>query len=144
MQALSADQYDRLNRLAQAWERTFLEAARREHGYNARLGVDALCFQPQEMPSGDRGLLGALITPVSLSLALVPEANDALPPGEGARLTLALPSGRYPFEAVSLAGGEWLWQCVLLEDLADLYSVQDGSRLAQRLIAQVMAPAAAE
>ena len=143
MQALSADQYDRLNRLAQAWERDFLEAACRAPGDNPRLGVDALCFQPQALPDGRRGLLGALITPGSLSLALVPEDDEACP-GEGARLTLALPSGHYPFQAVSLRAGEWLWLCTLLDDLSDLDSVQDGSRLAQRLMAQVMAPAAAE
>lgn len=141
MHALTADQYDRLRRLAMAWERRFPAAARSEAGGNASLGVDALCFQPQEMPGGQRGLLGALITPVSLSLALVPEADDEAFPGEGARLTLELPSGRYPFRAVSLGVGAWLWQCELLDDLSDLDSVQEGSRLAQRMMDQVMTAA---
>ncbi len=142
MQALTAAQYDRLRRLADAWERAYLERAKTQSAYNPRLGVDALCFQPQAMPDGEAGLLGALITPLSLSLALVPEATGLDCPDVEARLVLTLPSGRYPFRAVPLDDEDWLWRCELLDDLSDLEAASEGSRLAQRLMAKVMAPAA--
>lgn len=142
MPALSAAQYDHLRRLATVWERMFHGADRSAPGDNPRLEVDALCFQPQTLPDGRHGLLGAWITPASLSLVVVPETNDLECPGGTAPMTLALPSGRYPFRAVSLGGEGWLWQCELLDDLRDLDSRQDGSRLAQRLMRTVMTPAA--
>lgn len=140
MQALTADQYERLATLAGAWARAHLAEAKAEPHYNPRLGVDALCFQPQALPDGRPALLGALITPVSLSLALVPESPMA--PPEAASLVLTLPSGRYPFRVLALDAGQWLWACPLLDDLSDIDSLQEGSRLAQRLMERVMAPAA--
>lgn len=158
MQALSAAQYARLGHLAEAWTRRYLKDAKTEPHFNPRLAVDALCFQPQPLPDGRRGLLGALVTPVSLSLTLVVD-DQAAPPPDEPRLTLALPSGRYPFAWEPLGdtrdgrhgvsdgndGGEGgpagCWRCELLEDLSDLDSRQAASRLAQQLMERVMTPA---
>lgn len=158
MQALSAAQYARLGRLAEAWTRRYLKAAKTEPHFNPRLAVDALCFQPHPLPDGRRGLLGALVTPVSLSLALVID-DEAAPSSDESRLTLALPSGRYPFAWEPLGEGDegrpavndgsdgdqgelaGCWRCELLEDLSDLDSRQAASRLAQQLMERVMAPA---
>ncbi|MEQ6888043.1 [NiFe]-hydrogenase assembly chaperone HybE [Halomonas sp. CS7] len=168
MQALSAEQYARLGRLAEAWTRRYLKDAKGEAHFNPRLGVDALCFQPHPLPDGRHGLLGALVTPVSLSLALVVD-DQAAPPSAEPRLTLALPSGRYPFaweplgessaeshpESRSESHGEHhgdgdaegqgalegCWRCELLTDLSDLDSLQAASRLAQQLMERVMTPA---
>lgn len=141
MQALTPEQYDRLHRLARAWERGHLKAAKADPHFNPRLGVDALCFQPQALPDGRPGLLGALITPVSLALALVPDQAEAPRPEASARLSLVLPSGTYPFRPLALDEDDWLWVCDLLDDLSDVASLQAGSRLAQRLMEQVMRPA---
>lgn len=140
MQALTADQYARLRQLAQAWRHDHLKAAKRQPRFNPRLGVDALCFQPHSLEDGRSGLLGALVTPVSLSLALVLDA-PAAPPKTG-RLVLALPSGRYPFVLESLGEVDWWWRCELLDDLSDVGSLQEGSRLAQQLMERVMTPPA--
>lgn len=141
MQALTADQYARLARLAETWQRDFLEAARGEPGFNPCLVVDALCFRPWSLGEERHGLLGALITPVSLSLVLLPDDAAGWPvpaAGEGLVLVLGLPSGRYPFRAESLGDGSRLWRCPILDDLSDLASPQQGSRLAQRLMDKVM------
>jgi len=139
MQALTADQYARLRQLAEAWRDCHLKAAKREPHFNPRLGVDALCFQPHAYEEDRQGLLGALVTPVSLSLVLVPDEPDVPRPAE--QLILSLPSGAYPFvrEFVSEANG-W-WRCELLDDLSDVGSLQAGSRLAQQLMERVMTPA---
>ncbi|MDT8878110.1 [NiFe]-hydrogenase assembly chaperone HybE [Halomonas saccharevitans] len=161
MQAMSAEQYARLGRLAEAWTRRYLKDAKGEAHFNPRLGVDALCFQPHLLPDGRRGLLGALVTPVSLSLALVVD-DEAAPPLAEPRLTLALPSGRYPFaweplsdssadshderrvdgDAEGKGALEGCWRCELLEDISDLDSRQAASRLAQQLMERVMTPSA--
>ncbi|MEQ6917537.1 [NiFe]-hydrogenase assembly chaperone HybE [Halomonas aquatica] len=139
MQALSADQYARLSRLAEAWNRCYLKAAKGQPQYNPRLGVDALCFQPHILTDGRSGLLGALVTPVSLSLALVID-DEATAHSDEQRLTLALPSGRYPFTRECLGEpGVW-WRCELMDDLSDLDSLQAASRLAQQLMERVMTP----
>ncbi|MDI5920482.1 [NiFe]-hydrogenase assembly chaperone HybE [Halomonas sp. LR5S13] len=140
MQALTVDQYARLRQLAEAWSRHHLKAAKRDPRFNPRLGVDALCFQPHSLKDGRSGLLGALVTPVSLSLALVLDEPAAPPKTE--HLVLALPSGRYPFVLESLGEADWWWRCKLLEDLSDVGSLQEGSRLAQQLMERVMTPAA--
>ncbi|TLF53311.1 [NiFe]-hydrogenase assembly chaperone HybE [Halomonas urmiana] len=155
MQALSAAQYARLGHLAEAWTRRYLRDAKTEPHFNPRLAVDALCFQPQPLPDGRHGLLGALVTPVSLSLTLVVD-DQAAPPPDEPRLTLALPSGRYPLAWEPLGDTrdgrhgeddgdgqlelEGCWRCVLLEDLSDLDSRQAASRLAQQLMERVMTP----
>lgn len=156
MQALSAAQYARLGRLAEAWTRRYLKDAKTEPHFNPRLAADALCFQPHPLPDGRHGLLGALVTPVSLSLVLMID-DEAAPPGEPTdepRLTLDLPSGRYPFAWEPLAAGDdglgddgggegglaGCWRCALLEDLSDLDSRQAASRLAQQLMERVMTP----
>lgn len=140
MQALTADQYARLRQLAETWRRCHLKAAKREPRFNPRLGVDALCFQPHPLEDGRRGLLGALVTPVSLSLVLVLD-ESAAPRPTAAQLTLALPSGRYPFVLESLGEAQWWWRCELLDDLSDVHSLQEGSRLAQQLMERIMTPA---
>ncbi|MCL7939038.1 [NiFe]-hydrogenase assembly chaperone HybE [Halomonas sp. ATCH28] len=139
MQALTADQYARLRQLAEAWRHCHLKAAKREPRFNPRLGVDALCFQPHPLEDGRRGLLGALITPVSLSLALVLDEASVSRPA-ATHLTLALPSGRYPFVLEPLGEADWWWRCELLDDLSDVGSLQAGSRLAQQLMERVMTP----
>jgi len=157
MQALSAAQYARLGRLAEAWTRRYLKDAKAEPHFNPRLAVDALCFQPHPLPDGRRGLLGALVTPVSLSLALLID-DEAVPTTDETRLILALPAGRYPFAWEPLGEGDegrhavsddsdvgnaelaGCWRCALLEDLSDLDSRQAASRLAQQLMERVMAP----
>lgn len=139
MQALTAEQYARLQQLARAWERRHLRAAKAEARYNPRLGVDALCFQPHALEEGREVLLGALITPLSLSLALVP-LQDEPPPAPEARRRVSLPSGVYPFRPLALEGQPGLWVCELLDDLSDVGSLQEGSRLAQRLMERVMTP----
>ncbi|QFU01752.1 hypothetical protein FIU83_08880 [Halomonas sp. THAF5a] len=154
MQALSAVQYARLAHLAEAWTRRHLKAAKAEPHFNPRLAADALCFQPHALPDGRPGLLGALVTPVSLSLVLVPDDEAASP--DAPQLTLVLPSGRYPFAWEPLVeesegpraehddGGpeapSGCWRCGLLSDLSDLDSRQAASRLAQQLMERVMTP----
>ncbi|SEK26991.1 [NiFe]-hydrogenase assembly chaperone HybE [Halomonas daqiaonensis] len=140
MQALTADQYARLRQLAEAWNRYHLKAAKREPHFNPRLGVDALCFQRHRIEDGCRGLLGALVTPVSLSLVLVIDEVTAPRPLTG-DLTLALPSGRYPFMFETLGEADGWWRCELLDDLSDVGSLQKGSRLAQQLMERVMTSA---
>lgn len=163
MQALSPQQYQWLERLAQAYLRRHAHEYKTAPGRNPHLAVDALCFQRH-----DGAMLGALVTPLSLSLALVPwEALDGAQPdddsqnaarGNGARRDAAqrsaarrdaahrivrLPSGRYPFVREVLDGGEVLWRCELLDDLSTLSGPEDASRLAQQLMQRVMAPAEA-
>ncbi|TFH85484.1 [NiFe]-hydrogenase assembly, chaperone, HybE [Billgrantia azerbaijanica] len=144
MQSLSPEQYDRLRRLAVAWQRHQGAALKEMASYNPRLAVDALCFQPLEATSPDGAeaayLAGALVTPVSLSLVLVPVEEAAVPPEPGERQRFTLPSGRYPFTAEPLADSLWLWRCELLDDLSDLDSMQEASRLAQQLMERVMTP----
>lgn len=136
MQALSPEQYGRLRQLADAWTRHHFKAAKQEPHFNPRLGVDALCFQPL----GDE-LLGALITPVSLSLAMLPQDPEALPSDDGATRRVALPSGDYLFAAERLEPGIGFWRCQVLDDLSDVESLQQASRLAQQLMERVMTPA---
>lgn len=133
MQALSPEQYQQLEQLTQAYLREHAHEYKVATGCNPRLGVDALCFVQH-----DQGLLGAMITPVSLSLVLVPGPETA---GADARRIVSLPSGDYPFEREELASGEILWRCELLNDLAWLRGAEEASRLAQQLMRRVMASA---
>lgn len=135
MQALSPEQYSRLRQLADAWVRRHLKSAKRDPCFNPRLGADALCFQPLE-----DHLLGALITPVSLSMAMLPQDTEALAPDDGATRHVALPSGNYAFVAERLEAGIWFWRCRVLDDLSDVESLQHASRLAQRLMERIMTP----
>ncbi|WP_185827454.1 [NiFe]-hydrogenase assembly chaperone HybE [Halomonas nitroreducens] len=137
MQALTAEQYARLQQLARAWERRHLKAAKAEARYNPRLGVDALCFQPHALEEGREVLIGALITPLSLSLILVP-VRDEPPAAPETRQRVSLPSGDYPFCPLALEDQPGLWACELLDDLSDVGSLQEGSRLAQQLMERVM------
>lgn len=133
MQALRLEQYGRLRQLADAWTRRHLKSAKREPHYNPRLGADALCFQPV-----DDQLLGALLTPVSLSLAMLPLDPEVLAPDDGATRHVELPSGGYIFVAERLETGIWFWRCQVLDDLSDVESLQQASRLAQQLMERIM------
>ncbi|MGR2736937.1 [NiFe]-hydrogenase assembly chaperone HybE [Billgrantia sp. Q4P2] len=144
MLAPTPEQYRRLNEMAQAWKRRQADALEASPGRNPHLDVDALCFQACPdggvESAGRDYLIGALISPVSLSLVLFPIFGSAAAPVEGERRAFELPSGRYPFVAEVLEEGQWLWRCQLLDDLSDLESREEGSRLAQRLMDKVMTP----
>lgn len=139
MQALTADQYAELRRLARSWERRYLRQAKEMSGYNPRLGVDALCFSSISLDATNDYLLGALITPLSLALIMVPAAGGGACPSDDAVRRVRLPSGEYPLTPLALDGDDWVWHCELLDDLVDVDSLEQGSRLAQRLMASVMA-----
>lgn len=140
MQALTAEQYARLQRLAERYRERHAQAFKQDPRRNPHLTVDLLCFQPVGGPDED-ALCGVLLTPLALSLALAPGASDARPsPGE--RRLVDLPGGRYPFVAEPLGDDDWMWRCELLDDLTDLGSHEEATRLAQHLSARVMtAPA---
>jgi len=141
MQALTAEQYARVNQLAKAWRDCHLKAAKREPHFNPRLSVDALCFQPQRLPDGRQGLLGALVTPLSLSLVVVADGVAGASPLP-TTLPLALPAGHFVLEREALGEHDGYWRCELLADLSDIETLQAGSRLAQQLMERVMTPAA--
>ncbi len=44
--------------------------------------------------------------------------------------------------AERLDATQWCWRCELLDDLSDIESLQEASRLAQRLMDKVLAPPA--
>jgi [NiFe] hydrogenase assembly HybE family chaperone len=140
MQALSVEDYQRLEHLAQEWLKQHALEYKTASGRNPSLGVDALCFQAM----GD-DLIGVLVTPVSLSLALLParvedSADDDRVSAD--RRIVTLPSGRYAFIPVSLAEGrERLWCCELLDDMSALHGPDEASRLAQRVMQRVMSSA---
>ncbi|SDJ32486.1 [NiFe]-hydrogenase assembly chaperone HybE [Billgrantia gudaonensis] len=144
MQSLSLDQYERLRRLATTWEQDRREELAAASNANSRLSVDTLCFQTfdagPEQGHEQAYLAGALITPVSLSLVLVPAEPGNPAPQPGRRQAFGFPSGRYPFTAECLSDGTWLWRCELLDDLSDLDAAEEASRLAQRLMERVMTP----
>ncbi|MGQ4879908.1 [NiFe]-hydrogenase assembly chaperone HybE [Billgrantia sp. LNSP4103-1] len=143
MLAPTSEQYQRLNDMARAWKRRHGAALAASAGGNPQLDVDALCFQVFSGAGQDDEpgyLVGALITPVSLSLVLFPVFASTAPPDAGERRAFELPSGRYPFVAEVLEEEVWLWRCELLDDLSDLETREDGSRLAQRLMVKVMMP----
>lgn len=133
MQALMPSDYARLQRLAERYYATHVSTFKTAKARNPHLAVDLLCFQPF-----GNALCGALITPLSLSLAVVMPA-DAPPEAEAAQCTIALPGGYYPFVAEKVDDEHWLWRCELLDDLRHLTSMQDASRLAQHLMERVMA-----
>lgn len=135
MQIPGPDDYARLHALASAWTGHHIKSAKRHPAFNPRLGVDTLCFQHH-----DEGLLGVLVTPVSLSLVCLPDPYASPPARE--RCRLSLPSGQYDFLVEYLGdAGLWLWRCELLDDLSDIGSREEVSRLAQRLMERVMTPA---
>jgi hypothetical protein len=135
MQALHPEQYAHLQALARAWTRSHLRAAKREPRFNPHLCADALCFQPQ-----GSGLLGALVTPVSLSLAWLPEGPPEAVPAQDEPLDLTLPAGRFRLTPEVLSDDLCFWRLELLDDLTDVTSRQEASRLAQRLMERLMTP----
>lgn len=138
MHALTPEQYQRLRRLAEAWTASHLRESKALPQFNPRLAADALCFQCYRLPEHGEQLVGALVTPVSLWLVMLPAEPEAPMPAVGERCGLSLPSGRYPMEAVALGDAMTCWRLVLLDDLGDVASRQDASRLAQRLMERVM------
>ncbi len=140
MHALTPEQYVRLRRLADAWTRDHQRDAKASPVFNPRLAADALCFQRHADPVLGEQLVGALVTPVSLWLVMVPADESGEPQEAGARHWLSLPSGDYPLETVLLGESGWCRRLVLLDDLADVTSRQAASRLAQQLMQRVMAP----
>lgn len=140
MQALSVEQYARLQRLAHCYQHRHARTIKASSKRNPHLSVDALCFQPLAEPHGEKSaLIGALLTPLALSLAIVPPEGETMPV-EGERCVVSLPGGRYPFWAERLDDREWLWRCPLLDDLRDLDTLQEANRLAQQLLERVMTP----
>ncbi|MGJ7456861.1 [NiFe]-hydrogenase assembly chaperone HybE [Halomonas sp. RA08-2] len=140
MHALTPEHYTRLRRLAEAWTRAHLRDAKASARFNPRLAADALCFQRYDDPLLGEKLVGALVTPVSLWLVIVPAAETSEPPEADIRHWLTMPSGDYPLETVLLGGTQWCRRLVLLDDLSDVASRQAASRLAQQLMERVMAP----
>lgn len=136
MQALTPEQYAGLRQLVSRWECRYLRAAKQQAEFNPRLTTDALCFQPLHQ-DGAEMLVGALITPLSLALILVPTAGSECPLPETVRW-LSLPAGEYPLTPLALDVGDWVWHCVLLDDVSDINSLEQGSRLAQQLMTSLM------
>ncbi|QJQ96691.1 MULTISPECIES: [NiFe]-hydrogenase assembly chaperone HybE [Halomonadaceae] len=141
MQVLSAEHYARLQRLARLYQQRHAKEIKRHPRRNPHLTVDMLCFQP--LPDGrpEKGeLVGALLTPVSLSLAVVTAQPRPIPfpEHEGSEWLVGLANGRYPFILETLGESEWLWHCSLLDDVSDIDTLQEANRLAQQLIERVM------
>ncbi|GGX79480.1 hypothetical protein GCM10007160_03440 [Litchfieldella qijiaojingensis] len=140
MQALGVEQYARLQHLARCYEHRHARTMEQSPQRNPCLTVDALCFQPLPGSEATGALVGTLLTPISLSLAIVPPEGETMP-SEGERRVIELPGGRYPFQAERVDDRVWLWRCPLLDDLRDLETLQEANRLAQQLLDRVMTPA---
>ncbi|MDN6323740.1 MAG: [NiFe]-hydrogenase assembly chaperone HybE [Halomonas sp.] len=133
MQTLTVNEYAFLTGLAKAYRDAHLPAIKQVDGWNPRLGVDALCFQPQ----GEERMVGALITPCELWLVVVPDqARLAEPLAD--TLTLSLPSGTYQLTLERLPGGYELYKRAILRDLSELDSMQEAARLAQQMMVRLM------
>ena len=137
MQALGIEDYRRLERLAREWLKQHAAEYKAAANRNSSLGVDALCFQAM----GDE-LIGVLVTPLSLSLVVLPGRSSPNEPNDAAyRRIVTLPSGQYAFLPTILSeGGEQLWYCKLLDDMAALQGPGEACRLAQRVMQRVMTP----
>ncbi|MDQ7730105.1 [NiFe]-hydrogenase assembly chaperone HybE [Halomonas sp. SpR8] len=135
MQTLTANEYAFLAELAKAYRDTYLPAIKQIDCWNPRLGVDAICFQPQ----GGECMVGALITPCELWLVAVPDQTRLTEPLADA-LTLSLPSGAYQLTLDRLLGGYNLYKRAILFDLSELDSMQEAARLAQQMMARLMQP----
>lgn len=134
MQALSGDQYERLTRLAAAYQQRHADDFKTAPRRNPHLSVDALCFQQH----GD-ALIGVLITPLALLLVRIALAEEEGEVKSGDRRIVELPSGRYVLSAECLAV-DVMWQCELLDDLCALSGPMEASRLAQQVMERVMTP----
>ncbi|WP_043525906.1 [NiFe]-hydrogenase assembly chaperone HybE [Litchfieldella xinjiangensis] len=151
MQALNSDQYARLADVAHRYWQVHASWFKSSPCRNPLLGVDTLCFRPwsgdgmgqDEVGLNDEpSLVGALLTPISLSLVL-------LPPTSATREAVAerivqLPGGAYAFNQEQVDHDVWFWRCEVLSDLGDIDSLQEGSRLAQQLVSRVMDPPGAK
>ncbi|GGW58475.1 [NiFe]-hydrogenase assembly chaperone HybE [Vreelandella hamiltonii] len=141
MQVLQARDYGYLAELAISYRDASLAALKKEAHYNPRLSVDALCFQYGEVRiNGASTLVGALITPCALWMLVVPEQATLSAPLEES-LVVSLPSGRYRMTLERLPNGIEFYQRCILNDLSELESLQEASRLAQRMMEQLMSPA---
>jgi hypothetical protein len=138
--------------MARAYRDEHLVALKQLPHYNPHLGVDALCFQRLSWESSEEDgaafLAGALITPCALWLVALPIATSAEAPVASDTVdetagdyVLALPSGEYRLTRHAFGQQAW-YQRRILDDLSELGSMQDAARLAQRLMARLMEPAA--
>lgn len=146
MQALNSDQYARLADVAHRYWQVHASLFKSSPRRNPLLGVDTLCFRPW---SGDEvgqdeepSLVGALLTPVSLSLMILPPTRETREPVS--ERTVSLPRGAYAFNQEQVDHEVWFWRCEVLSDLRDIDSLQEGSRLAQQLVSRVMDPPGAK
>ncbi|MDM7483158.1 MAG: [NiFe]-hydrogenase assembly chaperone HybE [Halomonas sp.] len=141
MQVLQAHDYGYLAELATSYRDVSLSALKKEAHYNPRLSVDALCFQYSDLRiSGASTLVGALITPCALWMLVVPEQAMLPAPLEESHV-VSLPSGRYRMTLERLPNGIEFYQRCILDDLSELESLQEASRLAQRMMEQLMSSA---
>lgn len=141
MQVLQAHDYGYLAELATSYRDASLSALKKEAHYNPRLSVDALCFQYSDLRiSGASTLVGALITPCALWMLVVPEQATLSAPLEESHV-VSLPSGRYRMTLKRLPNGIEFYQRCILDDLSELESLQEASRLAQRMMEQLMSSA---
>lgn len=134
MQALSGAQYERLSRLAAAYQQHHTDDFKTVTRRNPHLWVDALCFQQH----GDE-LIGVLITPLALLLARIALVGEEGEVKSGERRIVELPSGRYLLAAECL-DTDVMWHCELLDDLSALSGPMEASRLAQQVMDRVMTP----
>lgn len=101
--------------------------------FNAALGVDAVAFRPW------RGaLIGALATPWTIALAILPGPDDALAErAVGACEAFDFPSGRFVFTLTELAGVGPFWICRLPAEMgryANQFDAADTAATTVRLL----------
>lgn len=140
----SGEEYAKLADMAREYRDEHLVALKQLACYNPHLGVDALCFQRLSEEGGVAMLAGALITPCALWLVALPLENGAVnhaaeTPAANEHV-LALPSGDYRLERHAFGQQAW-YQRRVLDDLSELGSMQEATRLAQQLMARLMQPA---
>lgn len=144
MNVLAPHDYQRIAAVVGMFQKHHGDALAAAPGANPLVRVDGLCFQPHADKALGDCLVGALLTPASLSLMLLPgdkgAINRATAPAEHHQLTL--PSGVYRLERVVLDPHRVWYQRQLLDDLTGLDGMADAARLAQRLMESVMRPAA--
>lgn len=132
----TGDDYATLADMAREYRDTHIVELKRQAHYNPRLGVDALCFQRLSAADDEPLLVGALITPCALWLvALAADTDTHLRQEDDYRLSL--PSGDYRLTYHAF-GERWWYQRCVLDDLAELDSMEDAARLAQQLMARLM------
>ncbi|WP_249975610.1 [NiFe]-hydrogenase assembly chaperone HybE [Vreelandella olivaria] len=140
MPSLAPEEYQHLAAMAQAYRDVYLPGMKNSHYRNPYLGVDALCFEYIDATvEGASLMVGALITPCELWLVAVPDQATLIAPLPET-LPLELPSGRYLLALERLPGGYEIYKRAILEDLSELASIQEASRLAQHMMLRLMTP----